>query len=300
MVAATRPGHREKRHGKHQKQNKHFLRVYSPYLPLLIIIGLSFVLLSTPKTKPANVLAYSTQVTANDLLAKTNNQRLRNKKQPLHLNPQLNQAAQSKATDMTERNYWSHNTPEGKTPWTFIDITTYRYKKAGENLAYGFDNNTDVVVGWMNSPTHRENLLDNSYQDVGFGIANSTNYQNSGPETIVVAIYGMPETAPIATLATAQGVKAYTSSNLSNDEPSTKNITRATTLTKGYAPWNGTAIGFVLGLSIAMLLVKHSLAIRRAFKRGERFAVKHVLFDVTILSLAGLCIIFTQSSAFIR
>src|SRR5690606_34410957 len=120
----------------------------------------------------------------------TNTQRTANGLTGLTLNGQLNAAAQAKADDMAARDYWSHNTPEGDAPWVFIVNAGYQYQTAGENLAYGFLNSTATVKGWMDSPGHRANILNGSYKEVGFGIANSANYQGTGPETIVVAMYG--------------------------------------------------------------------------------------------------------------
>jgi hypothetical protein len=57
----------------------------------------------------------------------------------------------------------------------------------------------------MNSPGHRANILNTSYQEVGFGVVNAPNYQSSGPQTIVVAMYAKPyaAAAPVATPAPA-------------------------------------------------------------------------------------------------
>lgn len=97
---------------------------------------------------------------------------------------------------MATRDYWSHNTPDGASPWTFVVNAGYNYQTAGENLAYGFDSSDSTITAWMNSAEHRANILNSSYNDVGFGIANSANYQGTGPQTIVVAMYGSQQAAP--------------------------------------------------------------------------------------------------------
>lgn len=161
-----------------------------------MLVGLPF--LSQPKLvlSKGRVLSYATEMSQSGLLGATNSQRAANGVGALALNSLLNQAAQAKANDMVARNYWSHNTPDGNPPWVFIDATGYSYKKAGENLAYGFDTSSDAVVGWMNSPSHKANMLDGAFDQVGFGIANSATYQNQGEMTIVVAMYADPYTAP--------------------------------------------------------------------------------------------------------
>ncbi len=177
---------------------KHFTKthakVYWPYLPLLILlIGGLFLNVWQPlqSSKPAT-LAYATEMSRDNLLSSTNQRRANNGKAALTLNSKLNAAAQAKADDMVARDYWSHNTPEGEEPWVFIDAQGYNYKKAGENLAYGFATSDNTVTGWMNSPSHKENMLDGAYTEVGFGFANSPNFVGTGNETIVVAHYGAP------------------------------------------------------------------------------------------------------------
>ena len=193
---------RKPNHIKHKPHTKHFAKVYWPYIPVMIfmLIGLPF--LSQPRVAlgkaKGNVLAYATDMTQGGLLGETNAQRAAYGVAGLSLNGTLSQAAQNKANDMVTRNYWSHNTPDGNPPWVFIDAVGYAYKKAGENLAYGFGTSSEAVTGWMNSPSHKANLLDGSYKQVGFGIANSSNYQNQGEMTIVVAMYADPYVAPPA------------------------------------------------------------------------------------------------------
>lgn len=201
-----------------QKPSQQFLKVYLPYIPLflLVFLGLTFGMgwKGTPGSLTSHsVLAYSTEMSTSELLAATNAQRAQNGSLvALKLNTKLASAAQTKANDMVARDYWSHNTPDGKEPWTFIDATGYEYLKAGENLAYGFDNSDDTVIGWMNSPSHRANILDTSYREVGFGFVNGASYVGSGQETIVVAMYGNPAEAPTTTVTTSAGAPAITRS----------------------------------------------------------------------------------------
>ncbi len=217
MPGSTRnhSAHR-KRHGHHQKRTTHFLKVYKPFLPLLllVVITLGFVSTSTLRigqkssgtvssnNTPVNteqVLSYATNIDPGGLLAATNQRRSAAGLGGLSNNGKLAQAAQAKANDMAARNYWAHNTPDGSPPWVFINNAGYSYNRAGENLACGFNDSTAVITGWYNSPSHRDNLL-GDYQDVGFGIANAAGY-NCGDfpateQTIVVAMYGTPYSPP--------------------------------------------------------------------------------------------------------
>ena len=143
----------------------------------------------------SQVLAYATEMSHSGLLSGTNGARSANGLAPLNLNNQLNNSAQAKAQDMANKNYWAHVSPDGTQPWYFFDQAGYSYTRAGENLAYGFMTSQAAVDGWMNSPSHRANML-GDYIDVGFGIVNAPDYQSSGQQTIVVAHYGTRTTPP--------------------------------------------------------------------------------------------------------
>lgn len=157
-----------------------------------LIVGLGILVNTFWGTIQQHVLSYATDMSVSGLLQETNSKRIAGGLGNLALNAQLNQAAQTKANDMAARDYWSHNTPDGSPPWIFISNAGYDYKTAGENLAYGFDSSTEAVIGWMNSPGHKANIMNTGYTEVGFGIANAASYQGTGPQTIVVAMYASP------------------------------------------------------------------------------------------------------------
>lgn len=138
----------------------------------------------------SDVLAYATNMSIGDLLAAANESRAANGLATLQLNNQLNSSAQAKAQHMIANDYWDHIAPDGTEPWYFFDQSGYNYVRAGENLARGFDTGYEANTGWMNSPTHRDNIL-GDYSDVGFGIASGPNHQG-GENTVVVAHYGKP------------------------------------------------------------------------------------------------------------
>lgn len=196
--------HEKKRRGHHHKASKHYTKTYWPYLPMLLIVLLGFVVNSL-LSSANHVLSYATNVDTSSLLQETNIQRSQNARDALALNGYLNQAAQAKANDMAARDYWSHTTPEGTQPWQFISSTGYVFTYAGENLAYGFDTSAATLAGWMNSSGHRANVLKAEYTEVGFGIANAVNYQQGGEQTIIVAMYATPKkAAPAPTPAPAK------------------------------------------------------------------------------------------------
>lgn len=96
-----------------------------------------------------------------------------------------------KAQDMATKGYFAHTSPEGKkTPWYWLKQVGYQYQYAGENLAINFTDSKDVTNAWMNSPTHKANIVKDKYTEVGTGIATGL-YE--GRETVFVAqVYANP------------------------------------------------------------------------------------------------------------
>lgn len=199
----------KKRHGLHHSRSHRYHKVYLPYLPSILFLVASLVVSNMRVPIISNsVLAYATEMSASSLLAGTNEQRSANGKASLSMNSKLSSAAQAKANDMAERDYWSHNTPDGQEPWVFINQAGYKYYKAGENLAYGFTTSGQTISGWMNSASHKANMLDNEFTEVGFGFTNAPNYQGQGNQTIIVAMYGRPQTLGASSPAPAPAASA--------------------------------------------------------------------------------------------
>jgi len=136
------------------------------------------------------VPAFSSAITAENIINLTNQSRQQFSEQSLVENSLLDQAAQAKADDMLAKGYFAHVTPDGRTPWSFITAAGYSYLEAGENLAVNFSQAEDVETAWMNSPGHRANLLNKDFQDIGIGISEGQ-YQ-SHTAIFVVQEFGTP------------------------------------------------------------------------------------------------------------
>lgn len=83
-------------------------------------------------------------------------------------NEKLAQVGRAHSKDMFERGYFSHYSPEGKDVGDRITDAGISYNYAGENLALA----PDVIRahdGLMNSPGHRENILNPAYSKIGIG-----------------------------------------------------------------------------------------------------------------------------------
>lgn len=124
--------------------------------------------------------------------------------QTLNENIILNQAAYLKAEDMMENDYFSHQSPEGFSPWYWFKKVGYDYKLAGENLAIGFLDSEEVHQAWLDSFSHKDNLLNPNYQEIGIGVVKG-DFQNN-ETTVVVQLLGAPQ-APIVSLTQEEGIE---------------------------------------------------------------------------------------------
>lgn len=137
-------------------------------------------------------------VIASVLVDLTNGDRHSNDLGGLTVSPVLVAAAEAKAADMVAKGYFAHTSPEGLDPWYWFEKVGYEYAYAGENLAVDFTDSGDVVRAWMNSPLHRDNLLNEHYTEIG--IATASGFYQGRPTTFVVQMFGTP-----ASPATSQG-----------------------------------------------------------------------------------------------
>lgn len=116
---------------------------------------------------PLTAAVSSDPIAPNVIETLVNERRTIEGKKPLTTNTELRESACAKADHMLANDYWDHISPEGVTPWTFIKKAGYDYKEAGENLARGFKDDTKLVQAWMDSPTHRANVLDSRFTEQG-------------------------------------------------------------------------------------------------------------------------------------
>jgi uncharacterized protein YkwD len=300
MVLVAKPKrtpqlHHKKRSGQHHKHSQHYVKPYLPYLPLIAIVGIGVLINSTWSSHVHGVLGASTDITSTQLLADTNVQRAQDKELPLQLNTQLTEAAQGKADDMVTRNYWSHDTPDGRTPWSFINNAGYQFATAGENLAFGFDSSESLMNGWMNSPEHRINVLNNVFSDVGFGIAKSPNFQGHGPETIVVAEYAEP--VNLVSTANAHGVGSLPAAVVST--PQAANVSRLQSMYSS-DQWFILAVSVVTAVAITWFVLRHGLLFHRVLVKSEEFVIHHPMLDVAIVAVATIGVLLTRTVGFIH
>lgn len=302
MALADRPKpnlHDRKRQAGHHRHSKRYLRSYWPYLPMLLIIGGG--LLVNGLWSNGTVLGASSDFSSSSLLRDTNSERVKNGEPDLVLNQQLAAAAQAKADDMVRAGYWSHVSPEGKTPWSFITASGYRYQRAGENLAYGFNGADDSVAGWMNSAEHRANILDAGYQDVGFGVATSPDYLGQGPQTVVVAEYGEPSLPGMTAKSdTPNQVAAAQTPHVLGAETAAQPISRIQIMAGNQAAWALVGVIVLSGTAMILFVLRHGYRVHRLLNRGEMFVTHHPYFDIAIVFAITAGCILTRTSGIIR
>jgi len=153
-------------------------------------LAVLIVLISVIPSFRTSVLNSLSAIYASVLVSLTNQNRAAANIAELKINPLLEKAAQMKADDMASKSYFAHNTPEGKTPWYFVEQAGYKYIYAGENLAVNFENSEDVETAWMNSRGHFLNIMNPKFTEIG--IATSTGIYKGRTAVFVVQMFGAP------------------------------------------------------------------------------------------------------------
>lgn len=176
------------------------------YQPLALhrrsLAALSLLLLLS-KAAALSVLGLTPQtanlatITTAHILQLTNQERTSRGLPALVLNGRLSRAAQEKAQDLLERDYFAHISPQGVTPWFWMAKAGYSYRVAGENLAIDFLEAEEVVAAWIASPSHRDNLLHADYTETG--VAALTGEFEGRTSTVVVHMFGTPAVAAATT-----------------------------------------------------------------------------------------------------
>ncbi len=120
----------------------------------------------------------------------TNTDRAQNGIAPLAWSETLEEAARLKAEDMANSGYFAHTSPTGVTPWFWLEQVEYEFIYAGENLAIDFTESDIVHQAWLDSPSHRDNVLGKNFTEIG--IAAIDGNFSGRDTTFVVEFFGKP------------------------------------------------------------------------------------------------------------
>lgn len=154
---------------------------------VILVLALKIFTILIPINLPYNI--FFADITKSSLEIFVNQTRQSLGLQTLSENEKLNQAARLKAENMVQNNYFNHTSPTGVSPWFWFKQVGYNYKYAGENLAVGFYESEEVYNAWLNSPSHKENILNPNYTEIGTAVV-----RGFGPSNTVVVVqeFGRP------------------------------------------------------------------------------------------------------------
>ncbi|MBI2599394.1 hypothetical protein HYW43_00555 [Candidatus Daviesbacteria bacterium] len=170
------------------------------YVLFFIFLQVSFSIVGFAKP---GVLGINANIDQKKLIELTNIERQKAGLSVLVESEALNKAAKLKGENMFEENYWAHFAPSGKSPWDFILGAGYKFTYAGENLAKNFYSPDEVVAAWMASQTHKDNLLNNKYKDIGIAVVEGI--LNGQKTTLIVQEFGTTEILASSPVVEVQG-----------------------------------------------------------------------------------------------
>lgn len=143
-----------------------------------------------PPASPVNHTFSKENLNREAIIALTNDARAKNGLRPLRANPLLNDIAEARTRDMLEKQYLDHISPTGQQASDIAQTVGYHYKVIAENIASGnFLTNQKMIDGWMQSPGHRGNILNNKVEEIGTAVIKG---RMKGAETYVATqIFGL-------------------------------------------------------------------------------------------------------------
>ncbi len=151
-------------------------------------IGLSEIIASNPRiANPALIypgdkvvvpLMTDVKTVENEVVQLVNAERAKYGMPALQMDWQLARVARLKSMDMRDRNYFAHESPTYGSPFMMIKQFGISYTAAAENVASGQMTAVQVVASWMNSPGHRQNILNRDFTWIGVGYAAGGQYRH--------------------------------------------------------------------------------------------------------------------------
>jgi len=272
--------HEENNHRPHLLRNKNIRNVV--FIVFLVEI-ITFLGPTLSKIKESSQMATVLPAILSSL---TNDERQAQNVEPLVVNQYLNKAAELKAQDMATYGYFAHTSPQGKTPWYWLEQVGYNYQYAGENLAINFNDSKDVTNAWMDSPTHKANIVKGNYTEIGTGIATGI-YE--GKETIFVAqIYANPIVKKIKTNAEKMNIElAETKENLETEATASNPSVLGAEVEKEVTTEKEIIKEIDTNLANKKEIIKNPTFLQRAFSspRNTANSIISIIFGLILISL---------------
>ena len=262
------------------------------YILLFILLQVSFSIISYSKP---GILGISGNIDQKRLIELTNIERQKMGLSPVSENGALDKAAALKAQNMLQENYWAHFSPSGKTPWDFISGAGYKFTYAGENLAKNFTSSDDVMSAWMASSSHRDNLLNPKYQDIGIAVTEGV--LNGQKTILVVQEFGATSNMAVKPSMEVQGKQiTVPEEDLTNKQILV--LTATETKPNTNVLINPYAVSRVAGLSVIILIaVLLSVDVWALKKRGVFRFTSHHIAHMALLSLAAGSLLMASPGA---
>ena len=231
------------------------------------------------------VLGYSSEITAQKVLTQTNLQRQNNGLPALKYSSVLSKSATDKANDMFAHNYWAHTSPSGATPWDFFKAVDYRYSVAGENLARDFYDTESLMKGWMDSPTHKANIINSKYQEIGIGVVNGT--LGGIKTTLVVQHFGTPIAGVVNNPSKPKQTQTVTNPKENINKPveltNTKILSEQKSNYINPLTINKIVGAIIFGLIIIVLFIDGYFTLKNGVNRLTGSNISHIGFLLIIL-----------------
>ncbi len=152
----------------------------------------SVALFSVSFLASANTPAAFSNLEPYRLIEATNRVRLSYGLPALEAHPALMAAAEDKARDMAIFGYFAHKSPQGIQPWYWFKKNDYHYTYAGENLAINYRDTDSLIADWLESQSHKANLMSPRYRDVGVAIV--TTVIDGRSYTFIAELFGTADT----------------------------------------------------------------------------------------------------------
>lgn len=281
-------------------QKAHLISWEALIIYSLLFIGLQ-VTFSLVKTTKPGVLGTSSNIEIQKVIELTNVQRAKNGLPPVSENPALDKAARAKAQNMFSENYWAHFAPSGKSPWDFILGSGYKFTYAGENLAKNFSNSDDVITAWMASPSHKENIVNSNYKDIGIAVEDGV--IDGQHTTLVVQMFGSTSVLAAALPSLKQEAKPPPSpqieipqkeyqqkSRIALVQPVVVKSETQTTLFDPFTVSKTVSLSIIMMVSVLLMLDLYILR-----RRGVLRITSHHLAHMALISVAAASILSSHS-----
>jgi hypothetical protein len=263
-------------------------------------------------------VALAGEINKDNIIYLVNQSRTENSLGALKENENLDQAAKDKLDDMIKNNYFAHTSPSGIVPWHWFEKNNYDYQYAGENLALGFSTVENEHQAWMDSPTHRKNILNPNYEEIGVAVGKGN--INNNLVMLAVQLFGsrFNEATGVKEESNISDDKAQEQINKNKDEK--KGVVLNTESSGSNTPFSGSPVGsgnnssnfmktlfqdkgflnnsiwitsitilalcLVMNILVAMMLVFHNL-VNHLRRNRDAFTVVH---SILILLLVGFFI----------